>query len=183
MGKKGTVAHMQRAGAFLLKPAMVPKLFNVFAPRYANRPGGYTRIHKYGHRFGDNAPAAILELVDNPNDLKYEMTARAVGWELHGKKVRGQSDARIDVQDPAAISRIVEKDVQPTTPLATKSPLRDYTRLNIMKALRYRSKEDIAEFSLRARDQVVRPWSISGRELHSPAAGASHGHTGPSNEH
>ncbi|EJD51904.1 ribosomal protein L17, partial [Auricularia subglabra TFB-10046 SS5] len=78
LGKKGSVAHMQRAGAFLLKPAMVPKLFNVFAPRYAERPGGYTRIHKFGHRRGDNAPHAILELVDNPHDLKYDITARSV---------------------------------------------------------------------------------------------------------
>lgn len=148
--------HMQRAGAFLLKPAMVPKLFNVFAPRYAERPGGYTRIHKFGNRFGDNAPAAILELVDNPHDLKYEMTSRAVGWELYGNSLRGKADSRVDIQDASAITQLVSKDVAPTKPLATTSPLRDYTRLNVMKALRYRSKEDVAEFGVRARDQVVR---------------------------
>lgn len=50
-------------------------------PRYAERRSGYTRVHKFGIRKGDNADRAILELVDNPRDLKMEMTARAVAHE------------------------------------------------------------------------------------------------------
>lgn len=45
---------------------MVAKLFNDFAPRFANRNGGYTRVLKFGFRKGDNAPMALVELLDRP---------------------------------------------------------------------------------------------------------------------
>jgi large subunit ribosomal protein L17 len=45
---------------------MVVKLFNELGPRYQTRPGGYTRILKMGFRVGDNAPMALVELVDRP---------------------------------------------------------------------------------------------------------------------
>lgn len=50
--------------------AVVKKLFDTVAARYAERPGGYTRIIKAGHRAGDNAPLALLELVDRPERPK-----------------------------------------------------------------------------------------------------------------
>jgi len=43
---------------------MVAKLFDTLGPRYAARPGGYTRVLKAGFRYGDSAPMAIIELVD-----------------------------------------------------------------------------------------------------------------------
>ncbi|CAG8433613.1 10914_t:CDS:2 [Diversispora eburnea] len=51
----------------------VPKLFGEMAERYKDREGGYTRIHKLGYRVWDNAAMAILEFVDAPGDLKYDM--------------------------------------------------------------------------------------------------------------
>jgi len=45
---------------------MVTKLFTELGPRYAARPGGYLRILKFGFRVGDNAPMALVELVDRP---------------------------------------------------------------------------------------------------------------------
>jgi large subunit ribosomal protein L17 len=45
---------------------MVTKLFNELGPRFATRPGGYTRILKFGFRQGDNAPMALVELLDRP---------------------------------------------------------------------------------------------------------------------
>ena len=60
---------------------LLPKLFETLSTRYSTRPGGYTRITKFGRRPGDNAPVAILSLVDGPRDLRFEMTARATGRE------------------------------------------------------------------------------------------------------
>ncbi len=54
---------------------VVGKLFEVLGPRYAGRPGGYTRILKMGFRIGDNAPMAFVELVDRPEPVAAEETA------------------------------------------------------------------------------------------------------------
>ena len=52
------------------KEAEAKKLFEVLAPRYANRNGGYTRVLKAGFRHGDNAPMAVIELVDRDPEAK-----------------------------------------------------------------------------------------------------------------
>ena len=64
LGKKGTLAARRQALAYITKEDVVTKLFNEFAPKYAERNGGYTRIYKLGERRGDGAQMAILELVD-----------------------------------------------------------------------------------------------------------------------
>lgn len=51
----------------------MPKLFGPLAERFKSRKGGYTRIHKMGNRFGDNAPVAVIELIDGPGDLKNQI--------------------------------------------------------------------------------------------------------------
>jgi len=61
--KGGTVHDRRLVAAILTDEAVVKKLFSELAPRYANRPGGYTRIVKLGPRKGDAAPMAVLELV------------------------------------------------------------------------------------------------------------------------
>lgn len=52
------------------RPESGVKVLTVLKDRYENRPGGYTRVWRAGRREGDSAPMAIVELVDNPNDLK-----------------------------------------------------------------------------------------------------------------
>ena len=70
LGKKGTL-HARRQ-AFKLAPAreVVQKVFGPLAERYANRPGAYTRIIRIGHRKGDDAPMAFIELVDRDGESK-----------------------------------------------------------------------------------------------------------------
>jgi len=64
LAKEATVANRRLAFARLRDRDVVTKLFNELGPRFATRPGGYTRILKMGYRVGDNAPMAFVELVD-----------------------------------------------------------------------------------------------------------------------
>jgi len=66
LGKEPTVANKRLAFDRLRDRDSVVKLFNELGPRYQTRPGGYTRILKMGFRVGDNAPMALVELVDRP---------------------------------------------------------------------------------------------------------------------
>ena len=66
MGKTPTLANKRLAFARLRDREIVLKLFAEIGPRYATRNGGYTRVLKMGHRQGDNAPMAFMELVDRP---------------------------------------------------------------------------------------------------------------------
>jgi large subunit ribosomal protein L17 len=64
LAKVATVANRRLAFDRLRDRDSVVKLFNVLGPRFNARPGGYTRILKMGFRVGDNAPMALVELVD-----------------------------------------------------------------------------------------------------------------------
>ena len=64
LAKVPTVANKRLAFDRLRNRDNVVKLFNVLGPRFATRPGGYTRILKMGFRVGDNAPMAFVELVE-----------------------------------------------------------------------------------------------------------------------
>jgi large subunit ribosomal protein L17 len=66
LGKTKNLANIRRAMAVLQDQEAVTKLFDVLGPRYANRPGGYTRLLRLsGYRIGDGGSKAIFELVDN----------------------------------------------------------------------------------------------------------------------
>ena len=66
LAKTDSVANRRLAFARLRDREVVTKLFNELGPRYQARPGGYLRILKCGFRAGDNAPMALVELVDRP---------------------------------------------------------------------------------------------------------------------
>ena len=66
LAKEDSVAHRRLAFNRLRDREIVTKLFNELGPRYVERPGGYLRILKCGHRAGDQAPMAYVELVDRP---------------------------------------------------------------------------------------------------------------------
>lgn len=153
MGKKADNGAHARASAFLLKPNIVSKLFMTFAQRYADRPGGYTRIHKFGTRQGDNAPHAILELVDNPRDLKWEMTTRAVGMDL--LRTRLESKSAADVTESGLVKIVdllkAEQRLQPEE----SGVLRPLTRWNLQRVLQFRGQGALVELSKKAKEYAV----------------------------
>ena len=180
LGKRGTHPAWQKASAFLLEPSLAPKVFETLATRYAQRAGGYTRVHKYGHRQGDNAPHAVVELVDGPRDLRFEMAARAAGWDVLSRRLKTRS-ARALVREGVVVGgqhehehkRGIEEIVERERALALaeggysggrkgggggdESELRERTRWNLRKALRYRSAEDVKRFGGKVQEHMVRP--------------------------
>jgi large subunit ribosomal protein L17 len=76
LAKEATVANRRLAFNRLRDRAVVTKLFNELGPRYKARSGGYLRILKFGFRVGDNAPMALVELVDRPEQTGAETEAK-----------------------------------------------------------------------------------------------------------
>lgn len=70
LGKRGGLHARRQAISQMRDEAMVAKLFDVLAPRYKERQGGYIRILKAGFRYGDNAPVAVIEFVDRDPSAK-----------------------------------------------------------------------------------------------------------------
>lgn len=153
LGKKQEAWAFQKAQGFVLDPALLPKLFGYYAKRYSDRPGGYTRIHKHGNRFGDNAPHAILELVDNPRDIRFEMTARAVGWEALREKVQSSDLSELVKTGVDDVNHLVKKELA----LDPKEvgQLRPITRLNLQKVLRHREPKLSKRLGEKAQEHIV----------------------------
>jgi large subunit ribosomal protein L17 len=75
MAKNPSLANRRLAFSRLRDSAVVSKLFDELGPRFVNRPGGYTRILKCGFRAGDNAPMALVQLVDQ-SDSSAEISTK-----------------------------------------------------------------------------------------------------------
>jgi large subunit ribosomal protein L17 len=89
LGKRGDLHARRQAASQLQNNDTVKKLFSTLAERYAERPGGYTRVLKAGFRYGDNAPMAVIELVDRDVDAK-------------GKEDRERMEAEESVEEVVA---------------------------------------------------------------------------------
>jgi large subunit ribosomal protein L17 len=70
LAKRGDLHARRLAMSRIRDEAMVAKLFGTLGPRYADRPGGYTRVLKAGFRYGDSAPMAVIELVERDPDAR-----------------------------------------------------------------------------------------------------------------
>ncbi|MDR3579703.1 MAG: 50S ribosomal protein L17 [Oryzomonas sp.] len=99
LGKRGDLHAQRQAASYIREKSVVTKLFSAIAPRYKDRPGGYTRIVKLGIRQGDTAPISLIELVEE------EMTpkkAPAKATKAPANKVAAAAKAPV-VAEPAAI--------------------------------------------------------------------------------
>ena len=76
LGKKGTLHARRHAVKLVADKDALKKLFGPLAERYASRPGGYTRVITLGHRLGDDAPMAFIELVDREGESTLKQSAK-----------------------------------------------------------------------------------------------------------
>lgn len=159
LGKRGTPTALASAQSYLFKTGeSMPRLAEM-AKRYAERPGGYTRVHLMGHRKGDHAPRAVLELVDNPTDVKLDMTARAMAREADVLLRRAQKNLSI-----AELSSLLE--AQAAIPLEADERFAPLTRRNIAKLVRFRgdaAREELARKATQYLEQMRAAEHVEGR--------------------
>jgi large subunit ribosomal protein L17 len=107
----------------------------------------------------------VLELVDGPRDLKFEMTARATGWDVLSSRLRHQPEG-----SPTTAHTLVKEGVRDIGQTVEREralqegqegELRQWTRWNVRKALRYRPAADVKRFELKVREHMVCSQSIN----------------------
>ncbi len=96
LGKRGTVHARRQALSYMMTPESVDRLFNVVAPRYTTRPGGYCRITRLGARKGDAAEMAFIELLGAEQELNEKAQKRE---ETRAKK-REELQKQMEEQNP-----------------------------------------------------------------------------------
>ena len=123
LGKRGDLHARRLLIARTRSEATAAKLIDMLGPRYKERPGGYIRILKAGFRYGDNAPMAVIELVDRDVDAKGQDARRSGPWLRGGRVFRpaGLTPTLGMSITPVVRARILQRDGQPPDEMAATS--------------------------------------------------------------
>jgi large subunit ribosomal protein L17 len=116
LGKTPTLANRRLAFDRLRDRDVVTKLFEELGPRYSARPGGYLRILKFGFRIGDNAPMALVELMDRPEP------GTAAEGETDGKNAAGKAEKPAKVAKAPKPPKAAKIAKAAKAPKASKPP-------------------------------------------------------------
>jgi large subunit ribosomal protein L17 len=132
LGKRPSLANRRLAFDRLRDRDIVAKLFDELGPRYAARNGGYLRILKSGFRLGDNAPMALVELMDRPEPTGEEEAAAKVAAQKADKEAAKKARAEKRAEKPAgkkagedAGKKPAKKAAKPAKPRAKDKPAGD----------------------------------------------------------
>lgn len=101
LGKRGDLHSLRQAASYIREKSVVTKLFSTIAPRYKDRPGGYTRIIKLGIRQGDAAAVSLIELVEEgmkPQKVRKQPVKAAIAPKVTATAVHAA------VEEPAEVS-------------------------------------------------------------------------------
>ncbi len=122
LGKRGDLHARRQAVAFIRSNEVVKRLFSEYAQRYASREGGYTRVLKLEPRAGDNAPMALVELVDRPITESKEKKEAKVKKETKPKKETKAKKEPKDKSPKAKEKKAEEKAEKEETKPKKKAP-------------------------------------------------------------
>ena len=112
LGKRPSLANRRLAFNRLRDRDIVAKLFDELGPRYAKRSGGYLRILKFGFRVGDNAPMALVELMDRPEPTGEEDAAAKAAAKKAEKKADKQAEKKAEKKAEKPAEKKADKDAE-----------------------------------------------------------------------
>jgi len=114
LGKKGTLHARRNALKLVADRDSLSKIFGPLAERYANRPGGYTRVIKLGNRLGDDAPMAFIELVDREVDTSVKEKKKEAGENKKETKNEKTSSKKPAIKTTAKKAKDEKKVIEKT---------------------------------------------------------------------